>query len=284
MLRVGAHCSTAGGVENAVAEAVDLGCDALQIFARGPRAWQSNPLRASQIAAFREARRQAKLQPVVIHASYLINLASAEESVRRQSVEAFTDEVRRGVMLGADYLVFHPGSAKNQSVEEAIERLADSLAEVKSDVAWDGLTVLFENSAGSGASLGRNFDELAAMRQAVLDRIEAPLGFCLDTAHLFAAGFDIRCEQGLEETLRAASKKLGLSRVPVIHANDSKTKLGSKVDRHEQIGKGHIGAEAFERILRHPKLRRKAFVLETPRDGDGSHRANVEALRSLSAG
>jgi deoxyribonuclease-4 len=183
--------------------------------------------------------------------------------------------------MGAEYLVFHPGSYKGQTLEAGIEVLADSLVESASGLNSGHLTLLLENTAGSGAAIGSRFEELAAIRRAAGKRMGFRLGFCLDTAHLLAAGYDVAAAAGLEKTLREADRILGLDRVPVIHTNDSKAPLGSHVDRHEHIGRGYIGIQGFRRILNHPRLRDKAFILETPIDQEGDDRRNLLKLKRL---
>ena len=176
--------------------------------------------------------------------------------------------------------MIHPGSAKGQSRESAIEVFATALAEVQRGFDWGRLRLLLENTAGGGATLGRTFEELAELREAVAARCDAPLRFCIDTAHCFEAGYDVSTKLGLRATVRSMRQTLGMKHVRLIHANDSKTELGSNRDRHESIGDGHIGSEAFARMLRHPQLRSKPFILETPFI-DGSHRENVRRLRAL---
>ena len=226
------------------------------------------------------------MSPLVVHGSYLLNLAAADPENRAKSVRGFRDEVHRALAIGADYLVIHPGSAKGRdSREQAVEALADAFGEAVRGVRWRALTLLLENTAGGGASLGATFEELDEIRRAIRRRKpNAPVGYCLDTCHLYAAGYDVSTASGLRETLHEADHTLGLGRVKVIHFNDSKTKLGSRLDRHARIGEGRIGREAMRRIVRHPKLRDKAFILETPHDPDGTHTRSVETLRELIRG
>ncbi len=284
-LRIGAHTSTAGSLANGAREAIELGCNCLQLFTRSPRMWSAPDLKPEQIKELEGLREAHDLKPLAVHGSYLINLASGNPENRERSIEGFRDEVERSLAIGADYLVFHPGSAKDHdSSEAAIETLAESFAEATKGVRWKGLEVLLENTAGGGATLGRDLAELGAIRAAMLmKKRSAPIGYCLDTAHLYVSGYDIATEKGLRKTLDEIDACLGLERVKLIHANDSKTKFGSRVDRHEHIGEGTIGAEAFRRILRSPELRAKPFLVETPHGPDSTHRKNVEALKSLAA-
>lgn len=280
--RFGAHTSIAGSLDNSAREAIELGCSCFQIFTRSPRMWQTPPLNSGQIAELKRLRKEHDLWPMAVHGSYLINLAALDEANREKSIQGFRDEVERAAAVGADYLIFHPGSAKGQEREEAIAVLAKSFAKAVKDVDWDGLEVLLENTAGGGASLGRTFEELAAVRAAIgAQAPDAPVGYCIDTCHLFAAGYEVSTAGGLNETLDAIDAAIGLEHLKVIHANDSKAKFGSHLDRHESIGEGRIGREAFRRIVNHPALRGKPFILETPRDKDGTHRHNTETLKTL---
>lgn len=279
-MRIGIHTSIAGALEKAALRAAELGANTFQIFSASPRMWSARPLAPEEIARFRAARERLGLDPLVVHDNYLINLAAADPALRRRSVAAFRDELRRAAALGADYLVAHPGSFAGQSLEEGIDQVARSLIEATRGLKLDGLTLLIENTAGSGAALGSRFAELAEIRRRA-GEADLEIGFCLDTAHCLAAGYDVASAAGLRRTLEEADQVLGLERIPVIHSNDSKAPLGSRVDRHQHIGQGHIGAEGFRRLLRHPKLRGKAFILETPIDRKDDDRRNVEALKQL---
>ncbi len=243
--------------------------------------WKLRSPVAGEAVRMRKARAQFDLSPLVVHDSYLINLAAADEALRRKSVAAFRAELERAAALGADYLVAHPGSYRGQTLEEGIGRVAKSLVESARDLELEVLMLLLENTAGSGASIGSRFEELSAIRELAAGKTGLEIGYCLDTAHCLAAGYDIATAGGLRETVRAAGNILGMDNVRVMHANDSKAPLGSRVDRHEHIGRGYIGEEGFRRILRHPKLRRKPFILETPVDREGDDRRNLEKLKEL---
>lgn len=280
--RFGAHTSIAGSLDNSAREAIELGCTCFQIFTRSPRMWQAPPLAARQIAELKRLRKEHDLWPLAVHGSYLINLAALDETNRANSIQGFRDEVERAIAVGADYLVFHPGSAKGQDPIEAMIVLAESFAEAVAGIEWNGLEVLLENTAGGGASLGRTFEELAAVRMAIRAMApDVPVGYCIDTCHTFAAGYAISTEAELNQTLRVIEAAIGLEQVKVIHTNDSKAKFGSNLDRHENIGEGQIGLEAFRRIVNHPALRDKPFILETPHDENGTHQKNVDTLREL---
>jgi len=241
--------------------------------------WRANDPDPAQVRKLKAARERFDLRPLAIHDSYLINLAAADAVVRRRSIAAFRDEVRRAVAIGAEYLVAHPGSYGEQGVERGLATLAKSLGDAIRGLKMEGTMLLFENTAGGGSRLGGCFDELRAIRDLAAGDLE--VGFCLDTAHCLASGYDVASAAGLRETVRQADRILGLGNVHAIHANDSKAPLGSRVDRHEHIGEGYIGAEGFRRILAHPQLRVKPFILETPQDREGDGRRDMETLKSL---
>ncbi|HXZ11304.1 MAG TPA: deoxyribonuclease IV [Candidatus Sulfotelmatobacter sp.] len=279
-LRIGIHTSIAGDIAGALDLAHGLGANALQIFSSSPRMWARPAARIpdADAARFRARRKQLGLGPLVIHDNYLINLASANPVLRTRSVQAFHQEVVRALALGADYLVAHPGSGRERSMSEAIQSIAQGLKQATRSLKLGELQILLENTAGQGSSVGSRFEEL----KAILDLCpELPLGVCIDTAHTFAAGWDLRTLEGLEMALREIERTIGLHRVAVIHVNDSKAPHGSRVDRHQHIGKGKIGLQGFRRILNHPLLAGRAFILETPIDKPGDDRRNVAALWKL---
>jgi deoxyribonuclease-4 len=278
--RIGIHTSIAGDLSAALEIAHELGANALQIFSSSPRMWVRGPSRISEADAtrFRERRKVLGLGPLVIHDNYLINLASPNPVLRTRSVQAFHQEIVRALALGADFLVAHPGCSKESRADAAVSAIAQGLKQAARGLKLEGLQILLENTAGQGTSLGSRFEELRAVLDASPD---LPLGVCIDTAHTFAAGWDIRTTEGLEKTLQAIDRTVGIERVRVVHVNDSKTHLGSRVDRHEHIGKGKIGLEAFGRIVNHPMLAGRAFILETPIDKLGDDRRNVAALWKL---
>jgi deoxyribonuclease-4 len=245
--------------------------------------WRSRPADAQQIQLLRAARERHDLHPLVIHVNYLVNLASLDPVIRDKSIACFRGEVERAAAIGAEYLVLHPGSYRGASVDEGIAAFALGLRDAVAGVRAPHLTILIENTVGAGCHLGSRFEELQSIRELARDLTDFPIGYCLDTCHLFAAGFDIATAAGLRDTIRKAEESLGLSNVHVIHTNDSKGPLGSRVDRHANIGDGHIGLEGFARILRHPKLRRKPFILETPVDEPGDDRRNLDTLKRLAA-
>jgi deoxyribonuclease-4 len=280
-LRLGIHTSTAASLENAALHAAELGANTFQIFSSSPRMWRARPADPGQIELLKAARERFDLNPLVIHVSYLVNLASADPVIRAKSIAAFRGELERAAAIGAEYLVLHPGSYRGRSVEEGIADFVAALREAAASFHSRSLTVLLENTAGAGSHLGSRFEELASIRERVGEVTDLPIGYCLDTCHLLAAGFDITTPAGLRATVRSAERLLGLDDVRVFHVNDSKTPLGSRVDRHANIGEGHIPLAAFRRILKHPKLRTKPFILETPIDEPGDDRRNLDALKRL---
>ncbi len=244
--------------------------------------WRASKPDTAAIALLRKARERLDVSPLVIHTNYLVNLASLDPDIRAKSVVSFRGELDRAKALSADYLVLHPGNFKGQTLEQGLAAFALGLAECATGFSAPALTVLLENTVGSGHQIGRRFEELRMIRDLAARETDLNIAYCLDTCHLFAAGFNIADPAGLAETVTAADRILGLDQVKVIHANDSKGALGSHLDRHENIGKGHIGETGFARILTHPKLREKPFILETPVESDEDAIRDIEALKRLS--
>lgn len=280
-MRIGIHCSTSGALVNAAKKALELGANCFQIFSASPRMWRAAMPSGEQLREMREFRAAHDLAPLVIHDSYLINLASADEVIREKSIAAFRGELERAFAIGAEYLVMHPGSAKDHTLESGIDTLVRSLQAASKGLKPKGFKLLLENTAGAGATIGRSLEELRRIRELAQGKLPFEIGYCLDTCHLYASGYDVSTAKGLDQTVREAASVLGLENVPVIHTNDSKGDLASRLDRHANIGEGRIGLAGFRRILNHPELRSKAFVLETPIDEPGDDQRNVDALKSL---
>ena len=278
-MKVGVHTSIAGGFENAAQHAWEIGCDAFQMFSANPRGWSGAAPAPEAYERFRAARERHGLAPVVVHANYLINLAAVDGLIREKSIAAFRKELERASALGADYLVVHPGSAKGSSPARAVTQCVESLCQAASGMKLNGLTVLIENTAGQGSAIGRSFEEVAEI--VLHAEAELPVGACIDTAHCFASGYAVNTAEGLQETVRQLDVSLGQARLRVIHANDSKAAFSSYCDRHEHIGQGEIGAEAFARIVRHPKLSVIPFICETPVDKPGDDKRNLRMMRKL---
>jgi deoxyribonuclease-4 len=289
--RLGAHLSIAGGLPRAVDRAEASGCDALQIFTKSAGQWRARELPRDEIARFRRRIRETTIRPVVAHNSYLINLAAADRALRRQSIAALGDELDRANALGLDGLVMHPGSYTSGSEPAGLALIADGLAAILESRPDAKTRILLEHTAGQGTNLGHRFEHLAA----ILDRLGGTprLGVCLDTCHLLAAGYDITTEEGYADTFRQFGRIVGFSRLKAFHLNDSKKPCGSRVDRHEHIGKGCIGLEPFRRIVNDPRFAKLPMLLETPKldtpesrrlsDADPLDRRNLGLLRSLLA-
>ncbi len=279
--RIGIHISTKGGVENAAERAWRLGCSTFQIFSSSPRQWKPYELAARQCAEMSRLREKYDLKPLVIHASYLLNLAGGNPDFYAKTIAAFRGEVERALALCADYLVVHPGSFRGASREEGLARAAYAIREGASglDLVKGGLTVLIENSAGAEYSLGASFEHVAALVRVLREFI--PVAACMDTCHIHVAGYDIVSPEGYESTLRQIEETIGLDNIPVWHCNDAKAAFGSKLDRHQHIGQGTIGTVAFKRLLNDPRMAHAAFIAETPIDNPGDDRRNVNALKRL---
>jgi deoxyribonuclease-4 len=265
--RIGIHTSIAGSLAGAAEKAASLDCQAFQIFSSSPRMWRASRLDGAEVRRFRDACERHVLHPLVIHTNYLVNLAAADGVIRDRSITAFRGELQRALALGARYLVLHPGSHRGQTLEQAIRTFARSIAKSARGLRLGGLQILLENTAGGGFTLGRMPDELLELRRLA----DLPIAFCLDTAHCFQAG------------LSFPSLLDALVDVPVIHTNDSRTPFGSRVDRHEHIGKGGIGRAGFRELLADPRLGDRTLILETPVEKPGDDRRNVRALRLLAA-
>jgi len=243
--------------------------------------WRASLPDPAQVRLLRAARERFDLHPLVIHVNYLVNLASCDPVIRSRSIAAFRGEIDRALAIGAEFLVLHPGSYRGATPEEGMAGFAEGLRDAARGVRTNGLTILIENTAGAGCHLGGGFEELRTMREMAAKRTDVGVGFCLDTCHLLASGFNIATQGGLRATLKQADAILGLDNVRVIHANDSKGALGSNLDRHENVGEGHIGREAFRRILTCKSLQDKPFILETPVDEEGDDRRNMDMLKLL---
>jgi deoxyribonuclease IV len=260
-LLAGAHMSIAGGVHRAFERGLDAGCRTIQIFLKNSNQWKAKPLTEEGRALFKNAQKQSGIRPVLAHDSYLINLASPDKSLQRKSIEAFIEEMERANFLGVPYLVLHPGAHVGSGVEAGIARVADALKHAL-DAVEPPVSLVLENTAGQGSSLGHSFEHLAA----IMEKIPYPdrIGVCLDTCHLFAAGYDIRTQESYNATMRDFDRLIGVKRIRAFHVNDSKKELGSRVDRHAHIGKGCIGLEAFRCLVNDRRFTRIPKILETP--------------------
>jgi len=274
---IGAHVSVAGGVENAPQNAMRLRCEAIQIFTRSQRQWRAPPLSDTSRSRFRTHLDASGVKGAIAHASYLFNLAG-DGATLTLTRAGLLDEWDRAEALGLEGIVIHPGAHLGLGVEAGVERVIDSLGRVESRRPRHRSRLLLENTAGQGSCLGHRFEELGAML-AGLRRPER-FGICLDTAHLFAAGYDIRSEDGLRSVLREFHRVVGLEHVRAFHLNDSKTGLGSRVDRHEHLGRGQIGLAPFRALVNDRRFRGLPQILETP-GGDAGYRKDLATLRRL---
>lgn len=276
--RIGFHAPIKGGLHESLIIAKETGCDAVQLFSRNPRGWLAKPLTKDSIDLFKTTRRRTRLSPVLIHTNYLINLAASDEELVIKSIASFREEVQRGIMLGVDYVVVHPGSARGSCEADGIDACARSLQIACRGLRFGKLRILLENTAGQGECIGHRFEHLRAIMDACP---KLPLAVCIDTAHSFTAGYDIREADGLEATLGIVQRTVGLKNVRAVHFNDSRAPYNSRVDRHWHIGEGHIGGEALRRFASHPKLAHAAFILETPYDDPLADTKNLQTLRSF---
>ena len=279
--RIGIHLGTTGGASNAVEQARAIGANTLQIFSSSPRMWRAPKVDPKQAARMKELRAALDVSPLVIHTSYLVNVCSQTDEVREKSVMAFRGEIERALTLGAEFLVLHPGSWKGLTRDEGLTLAADSIARAIDGLAWQGTPfhILIENTAGSEFSLGGSFEQVAEL----VERLKptAPMGVCLDTCHTHVAGYDLVTPEGYEETMKQVAATVGFGTVRVWHMNDAKAARGSKLDRHEQIGKGTMGLEPFRRLLNDTRFAHAAFIAETPVDAPGDEERNVKTLLSL---
>jgi deoxyribonuclease-4 len=282
--RIGVHVGTSGGCWTAVERAVEAGANTFQIFSASPRQWKAAPVKPEDAAKMRALRAEHDVNPVAIHASYLINLCSQTESVRANSMDGFRGEVERALALGAEFLVLHPGSWKGLTRDEGLKLAAQGIERAIDGLPWQehNFRILIENTAGAEFSLGGSFEQVAEL-VATLQAC-APVGVCLDTCHCHVAGYDLVTTEGYEATMQQIGATVGFDAVRVWHCNDAKAPMGSKLDRHEHIGEGTIGAGAFKRLLHDERFAHAAFIAETPVDEPGDEMRNVMALRALSAG
>jgi len=286
---LGAHQSIAGGLSRAVERAVETGCQCLQIFTRNINRWDVSPIDPDHAAAFRDAVKAAGLSMVVAHDSYLINPASVDPSLRTKSIDGLITELNRAEQLGIPWVVAHPGAAGEQLPATAVTRAGAGIAEALDRTRKLKAGILIETTAGQGTCLGATFEEIAALLAHIdsIPGLRKRVGVCLDTCHIFAAGYALAPREDLDATLHLFDTLIGIKRLVVIHANDSKKERGSRVDRHEAIGKGAIGREAFRLIMNHPMLAGIPLILETPKEGvDGKispakDRANLATLRRM---
>jgi deoxyribonuclease IV len=281
--RIGMHLSTAGGVFTAAERAQAMGANTFQIFSSSPRMWRPAQISADHCQQMKRLREEYDCSPLVIHASYLINLCSQSEEVRANSIAAFRGEVDRALALGAEFLVLHPGSWRGMTRDQGLELAANSIEAAIAGLPWQNCSfrILIENTAGAEFSLGGSFDQVGEL----VGRLGsvAPVGVCLDTCHVHVAGYDLVTPEGYEATIAQVAGLIGLDNVRVWHMNDAKAPLGSKLDRHQHIGEGTLGFEPFRRLLNDSRFEHCAFIAETPVDEEGDQERDLLALQSLAA-
>jgi len=277
-MRIGVHVSIAGKIYESVDRAAALGCDTMQIFSRNPRSWKASAISEEDAGEFKRRAEEKNIRPVVVHIPYLINLATPDSALYRKSIRAFRDDLKRADHLGADYFVTHLGSHVKSGEEAGLRRLTDALNEIIK-TARPRVMILLEVTAGSGSWLGYRFGHIRRIMDGL--RVSENIGVCIDTAHLFSAGYDIKTKQGLQKTLGDLDRLIGLEKARVVHFNDSKAAMRSMVDRHEHIGKGLIGLAALSRVINHPRLKNAAFIMETPKESDRDDRRNLKIARGL---
>src|SRR6188472_2173540 len=280
---LGAHMSIGGGVQRAIERARSIECTAMQIFVKNNMQWFARPLQRTEIRAFLEHAQRRELAAVFAHANYLINLAATNPQFHANSVRALAEELIRADQLGLPFLVLHPGAHLGAGEEAGLKKIADSVDEVFRKISKVKTKIALEITAGQGSCIGHRFEHLVH----VIANVREPerLRVCLDTAHLFAAGYEINSESGVRKTFREFDRIIGRDRLIAIHVNDSKTPRGSRVDRHEHIGKGRIGLEAFRFIMRSPRFRKIPKVLETPKGKDlAEDVVNLKTLQRLARG
>lgn len=275
---LGAHMSIAGGIEKSLLRGHDLGCNTIQIFTKTSRGWREKFLQKSEIIAFHETKEKTGIDPVISHCSYLVNLASPDRKIYEKSIDSMLNEIERCESLGIAYLVVHPGSHKESGEIPGIEKIADAINILHQKTQGFRLKILLETTAGQGTNLGYRFEQIAEMIERVEE--ESRMGLCLDTCHVFAAGYDLRTENGYRKVFKDIEEIMGMERLMVLHLNDSQGDCGSRVDRHEHIGKGKIGEKPFRWIMNDERLKNIPKIIETPKVGS-KDRDNLQLLRSF---
>lgn len=281
-MRVGAHVSIAGGLERALERGAELGCDVIQIFSRSNQQWAARPITDDDVARWRDRQARLRVEASMVHACYLLNLAAPRAWLRKKSYRALADELRRAALLGIPYLVIHPGAHCGDGEATGVARIAAAVDRLHEEQPDSPTRLLLENTAGQGSSVGHEFAHLRDILGALKNRrARERVGVCIDTAHTLAAGHDITTPDGWQRTFERLDATVGVGRVAAFHVNDSKTPIGSRVDRHEQLGQGHLGLEGFRCLVNDPRFRDLPMVLETPKPTDDADLVNLALLRGL---
>ncbi|HRW58890.1 MAG TPA: deoxyribonuclease IV [Chlamydiales bacterium] len=278
ILKLGAHISIAKGYVNALQESMKIGANAMQIFTANQRRWTAKEISKDIAKSFIKTRKEEKILSVASHASYLINLGSPKKDTYEKSIQAFEEEIERCLSLEIDFLIFHPGSYLDADINESMDQIIHALSKFESKLKKSSLRLLFETTAGQGTNIGSTFEELHYLIKPLYKKI--PIGICIDTCHIFASGYDIRTKEALNKTLLDFDNIIGLKHLYALHLNDSKAELGSKKDRHENIGKGKIGLDGFKAIMQNSKLNHLPMFLETP-NGDKNWADEISLLKKM---
>jgi deoxyribonuclease-4 len=278
MRHIGVHTSIAGGIQKSLERAAQLGCNTLQIFSHSPRVWHVRERSQEEYASFRRLRQQTGIGPLFVHTSYLINLASRHRPLFEKSVAMLTEEMNIADLIGAEYLVLHPGSAAGDDPRKARKRAAAALSQVSENGEWR-TGILLENTAGERGDITSGIAELCAVMEEADEKLVT--GVCIDTCHAYAAGYDIASAEGLTSFSEELEKNFGCKRVKLIHLNDSRGELGSRLDRHQHIGKGRIGLKGFTNFLRHPCFAGIPLILETPKKTENDDPTNLRIVKSI---
>ncbi len=280
MVRLGAHMSIAGGVDQAVLRGVQVGCEAIQIFTKSPNRWAPRPLADDEVARFRQAQAETGIEPIFAHDSYLVNVASPDPALWEKSLADLLEEMEHCEALGLPWLVMHPGAHMGAGEEEGMRRIAHALDIIHERTPGYRTRILLETTAGAGTIVGERFANLRSL----LGQVKVPerLGVCFDTCHVFAAGYELRTREGYEATMQELDEVVGLARVEAFHLNDSAGDRGTHLDRHEHIGQGHLGLDAFRWLLNDPRFADRPMVLETDKSADMHEDVeDLARLRSL---
>lgn len=280
LVLLGAHMSNAGGVHKAVERGISIGCTTMQLFVKNNVQWNAKPLAGEDVASYKKLLRESNIAPVVVHDTYLINLCAKDKVILQKSRAALKDELDRSELLGVEYLNFHPGAHMGQGEAEGVKLIAESLNIIHDQTKGYKVKSVIEATAGQGTTLGYRFEQIQAMIEGVHDK--SRVAVCIDTCHIFAAGYDIATEKGYEKTFQEFDEIIGLEKLVAFHVNDSKRELGSHVDRHTHIGQGHIGLEGFRLLMNDERFANIPKILETPKGPEMKEDVeNMNVLRQL---
>lgn len=277
-MRIGVHVSIAGKIYESLERAHALGCNTMQIFSRNPRGWQARALDPADVEEFKRLKSKYDIKPIAVHIPYIINLATPDDRLYKKSINAYIEDIERADALGAEYFVTHLGSHVGSGEDNGIKRFSGAIKEIVKKARPKAM-ILLETTAGAGSWIGYKFEHL----RRIIDYAgtDANIGACLDTAHIFEAGYNIKTKDGLERTLKEFDKLLGLDLIKAVHFNDSLSPFNSHVDRHQHIGKGYIGLEALARVINHPGLKDAAFIMETPKKTDKDDKRNIAQAKRI---